>query len=114
MRRPFGTTSQSQSGIQFRTDLIASSETAIRWSIRSSRNPQKGIPNFIQPRLPAACQVATIGHRATASVDTQIAGVIGSGGGGTSNPPAAHTPLGLVGAGGGRRKVGGGPPGGAR
>ena len=43
-----------------------------------SGSPTTGMPSRIQPRSPAACQVATIGHCASASVATQIAGVIGS------------------------------------
>ena len=42
------------------------------------RNPQNRRPKRVQLSSPAACQVATIGHFATASVETQIAGVIGS------------------------------------
>ena len=75
---PFGITSKSQSLSQFCAESRACSETAIRWSIRSSRTPHIGRPRRIQPSAPAACQVATIAQRATASVETQIAGVIGS------------------------------------
>src|SRR5207237_631689 len=77
MRPPFGTTSYSP-GSQCRCDSRACSETAIRWSIRSARNPQTGFPTRIQPRSPDAWKVATIGVRASASTATQIAGVIGS------------------------------------
>ena len=38
----------------------------------------EGCASFIQPRSPAAWNVATIGPRASASAATQIAGVIGS------------------------------------
>ena len=50
----------------------------MRWSIRCIRKPQTCIPPRIQPRSPDAWWVATIGVRATESVETQIAGVIGS------------------------------------
>jgi hypothetical protein len=56
----------------------ARSETAIRWSTRSIKNPQIGIPRRIQPRSPDAWCVATIGVVASASTAVQIAGVIGS------------------------------------
>ena len=40
----------------------ACSETAIRWSIRSTRNPHTGLPSCSQPSSPDAWNVATIGQ----------------------------------------------------
>ena len=59
-------------------DAFARSETAMRWSIRSIRKPQTGVPYRIQPRSPEAWNVATIGQRAAMSAVRQIVGVIGS------------------------------------
>ena len=50
----------------------------MRWSTRSMRKPQPGIPRRIQARSPDAWCVATIGVLARASTAMQIAGVIGS------------------------------------
>ena len=81
---PLGTTSHGPPS-QRSADSRARSETAIRWSTRSIRNPQPGIPSFIQPRSPEAWCVATIGSVASDSTATQIAGVIGSWRWSTSN-----------------------------
>ena len=58
---------------------------------------------------PAACQVATTGHRATASADTQIAGVIGSCRWRTSNRSSAKTRFSLKGTVGLRQMFGSEP-----
>src|SRR5205085_11401822 len=76
-RTPFGTISYSPPSQRF-ADAAACVETAIRWSIRSARNPHTGRAIRIQARPPDAWKVATTGHRANASAAVQIAGVIGS------------------------------------
>ena len=53
MRTPFGITSQGPPSHRS-AESRARSETATRWSIRSIRNPQAGIPSFIHPRSPEA------------------------------------------------------------
>ena len=106
---PFGTTSKSQPLNHAWAELRASFETAIRWSIRSSRAPQKCTPACIHPSRPAACQVATTGHRATASADTQIAGVIGSCMWRTSKRSSAKTRFSLKGTVGLRQRFGSEP-----
>src|SRR6187200_2410432 len=63
----------------------------IRWSTRSIRNPQPGIPSRIQPRSPEAWCVVTIGSVASARTATQIAGVMGSWRWSTSNRSRSRT-----------------------
>ncbi len=60
---PFGTISNPIPS-QRSADSAALRDTAILASIRSIRNPQTFRPPRIQPRSPAACQVATTGHLA--------------------------------------------------
>ena len=87
---PFGITSHGPPS-QRSAESRARSETAIRWSMRSIRNPQAGIPSFIQPRSPEAWWVATIGSVASERTAMQIAGVIGSWRCSTSNRSRART-----------------------
>jgi len=89
-RTPFETTSYSP-GSHASWDSFARSETAIRWSMRSMRNPQSGLPYFIQPRSPDAWNVATMGQRARMSAVRQIVGVIGSCKWSTSNRSRSST-----------------------
>src|SRR5580765_1505743 len=77
MSTPLGTTSYSP-GSHAAAVSRAWGDTAIRWSSRSARNPQSGVPPFIQPSLPCAWNVPTIGPRQSATAATAIAGVIGS------------------------------------
>ena len=70
-------------------DCAAIRDTAMRASMRSTRNPQVRRAPRIQVSVPAACQVAATVQVAKASVATQIAGVIGfrAGGSRVEAPP---------------------------
>src|ERR671922_631414 len=74
---PFGITSYGAGEYRL-ADAAARSETAMRASIRSRRNPQRRIPGFDQPSSPDAWNVATTGQRAIVNVAMQIVGVNGS------------------------------------
>ena len=69
MSTPLGTTSYSP-GSHAAAVSRAWGDTAIRWSSRSARNPQSGVPPFIQPSLPCAWNVPTIGPRQSATAAT--------------------------------------------
>ena len=90
MRTPFGTTSYSP-GSQRCAEARACSETAMRWSSRSSRKPQTGAASRIQPSSPLAWCVPTIGPSQSASDAMHGIGVIGSCRWSTSNCSRSST-----------------------